>query len=211
MALTATAGSDSKRTIIVVIVALLHVGMYYVIESGLSQHLISMLAPPVQTKIIEEQIKQEDLPPPPPPDIAEPPPFIPPPEVTIQIQTASTAIQVVTNERPPAVVPPVVAPPAPTIAPSPAKRDPKKSKDPNDYYPAASNRADETGQVQVRCLAGLDGKCTQASVTKSSGYARLDEAAVKYATEGLRVLPGTENGVPVAKWFDFLVTFKQQR
>lgn len=210
MALTATAGSDTKRSIIIVIVALLHVGAYYVIESGLSHQIISMLAPPVKTKIIEEQIQPEDLPPPPPPpDIVEPPPFIPPPEVAVQIQTQTTAIQAVTNERPPAVIPPVVAPPPPkasvTVQP---KQDPKRRLGSVDeYYPSGAKRRGEEGSAIVQIYVGADGRVSEAKLDSSTGYPELDEAAIKYA-KTWRVLPGTVDGVPQPMWWKVRVTFK---
>lgn len=214
MALTATAEqSNSKRGLIIGIVLALHAGGIYVMESGLSRTIIEMIAPPVETKIIEEEIQQEELPPPPPPpEFEQPPPFIPPPEVTVQVQASTTAIQTVTSERPPAVVPPVMAPPAPVAVPgTKPKLDLKKSRASDDYYPAASNRADETGSVQVRCFLKIDGRCSESSIVKSSGFERLDAAALKYANEGIRFVPGTTNGKPEPMWYEFLVTFKQKR
>lgn len=213
MALTATAGSDSKRGIIIVLVALLHVGMYYVIESGLSQHIISLLAPPIDTKMIEEEKPPEDLPPPPPPpDIAEPPPFIPPPEVTVQLQTQSTAIQVVTNERPPVVAPPPVAPPAPVEVPLVrAGFDPKRPVRSNDeYYPSASIRAEEEGVTTVELYVAADGRVTDARVKVSSGFERLDEATLKYV-KTWRMKPATRGNVPEGSWVTVPVRWKLDR
>jgi len=210
MALTATAGSDSKRTIIIVIVALLHLGMYYVIESGLSHQIISMLAKPIDTKMIDEAKPPEDLPPPPPPpDIAEPPPFIPPPEVTIQTQTVTNAIQVVTNERPPVVAPPPVAPAAPAEAPLVRGGfDPKRPVRSNDeFYPSASIRAGEEGVATVEIYIAADGRVTDARIKTSSGFDRLDEATLKYV-KTWRMKPATRGGVPEGSWVTVPVRWK---
>jgi periplasmic protein TonB len=210
MALTATAGSDSKRTIIIVIVALLHVGMYYVIESGLSQHIISLLAKPIDTKMIEAEKPKEELPPPPPPpDIVEPPPFIPPPEVTVQVQAQTNAIQVVTNERPPVVAPPPMAPPAPVEAPlAKGGFDPKRPIRSNDeFYPSASIRAGEEGVATVEIYIAADGRVTDARIKTSSGFERLDEATLKYV-KTWRMKPATRGGVPEGSWVTVPVRWK---
>lgn len=210
MALTATAGSDSKRTIIVVIVALLHVGMYYVIESGLSHQIISMLAPPIDTVMIDEDVPQEELPPPPPPpEIAEPPPFIPPPEVTVQAMAESKAIQVVTNERPPVVAPPPVAPPAPVEVPLvKGGFDPKRPIRSNDeFYPSASVRAGEEGVATVEIYIAADGRVTDGRIKTSSGFPRLDEATIKYV-KTWRMKPATRGGVPEGSWVTVPVRWK---
>ena len=53
-----------------------------------------------------------------------------------------------------------------------------------------------------------DGKVTEAKVDKSSGFERLDEAALKEALNRWRLMPGTINGKPQAMQYRFQVTFK---
>jgi periplasmic protein TonB len=216
MALTASPEqSNSKRGVIIGIVIAIHVLGVYVMESGLSRKITELISPPVETKIIEEEKKEEPPPPPPPPpDIpVTPPPFIPPPEVTVQVPPQANAIQQVTNERPPEVVPPIMTPPAPpapraeSVSP---KVDGRKSRSCDDYYPPASNRADETGSVVVKCSVGVSGRCDTADVAQSSGFARLDEAALKCAKEGLRFVAGSQNGTAATMEYSFKVTFKQK-
>jgi periplasmic protein TonB len=212
MALTAQAGSDSKSALIVAVVLLLHVGVYYVIESGLSRAIIQLVAPPIDTKIIEEDKPKEDLPPPPPPpDIAEPPPFIPPPDISIAPTAAVTnAIQVVTNEAPP------VAPPKPVAAPvevpgTKAGFDPKRPVRSNqDYYPSASIRAEEEGVTTVEIYIAADGKVTDARIKNSSGFERLDNATLTYV-KTWRMKPATRNGVPEGSWVTVPVRWKLEK
>ena len=45
-------------------------------------------------------------------------------------------------------------------------------------------------------------------VAKSSGFEKLDEAAVKEVQRNWRFVPGKEDGKPVAMWHTFAVTFK---
>ena len=65
-------------------------------------------------------------------------------------------------------------------------------------YPALSVRLGESGVVQLHVCADAAGRITDAAVLSSSGFRRLDRAAVSHMTRsGTRLLPGMENGVPV--------------
>ena len=52
-----------------------------------------------------------------------------------------------------------------------------------------------------------DGRVGEAEVSKSSGFPRLDVAAVKNAKRSWKFLPATENGKPVAMWYEFRVVW----
>ena len=75
-------------------------------------------------------------------------------------------------------------------------------------YPPASRRAGEAGTVQLRCFVKEDGRCSEVSIVKSSGFNKLDEAAVKEVQRNWKFVPGKEDGKPVAMWHTFAVTFK---
>ncbi|HET7204005.1 MAG TPA: energy transducer TonB, partial [Steroidobacteraceae bacterium] len=75
-------------------------------------------------------------------------------------------------------------------------------------YPPASRRAGETGTVQLKCYVQATGKCSEISVVKSSGFAKLDEAAVKEVQRNWKFVPAKEDGKPVAAWHTFAVTFR---
>src|SRR5262245_64048480 len=108
-------GFLSRRGLVFVLIVALHLGMYYVLNSGLSKHLVDVVLGPIETRMIEEAPDQNEPPPPPPPKIETPPPFVPPPEVAIEIPAdapPTNAIQQTTSQRP-VVAPPQVAAPAP--------------------------------------------------------------------------------------------------
>ena len=63
-------------------------------------------------------------------------------------------------------------------------------------YPALSQRLGEEGTVLVALEVAADGSVTDARVLSSSGYARLDNAALS-AVRKAHFKPGTVNGVPV--------------
>lgn len=63
-------------------------------------------------------------------------------------------------------------------------------------YPALSRRRGETGVASVRFVIGLTGAIEQAELVKSSGYARLDDAALA-AVRASTCHPYVENGSPL--------------
>jgi protein TonB len=66
-------------------------------------------------------------------------------------------------------------------------------------YPALSQRLGEEGTAIIRLQVSVDGGVIDARVEKSSGYPRLDNAALD-AVRKARFKPGTRGGVPVVMW-----------
>lgn len=197
----------TRRGFVFLLIVALHLGMYYVLNSGLSKHLVDVVLGPIETRMIDEAPKDNEPPPPPPPKIDTPPPFVPPPEVSIELpaESTSTAIQTVTNVRPTAPPPPVPqAAAVPRTAPKSDTRRPLSQPE----YPPSSRRAGEAGTVILEVYVLETGRVGEARVKQSSGFPRLDEAAVREVKRSWRLVPGTENGKPVPMWGQFAVTFK---
>jgi protein TonB len=197
----------TRRGFVFLLIVALHLGMYYVLNSGLSKHLVDVVLGPIETRMIEEAPDTDEPPPPPPPKIETPPPFVPPPEVAIELPaetSTSTAIQTVTNVRPTAPPPPVPQATVPRTAP---KSDPRRPLS-QPEYPPSSRRAGEAGTVILEVYVLETGRVGEARVKQSSGFPRLDEAAVREVKRSWRLVPGTENGKPVPMWGQFAVTFK---
>jgi protein TonB len=99
--------NPAKHVVSLAAVILLHVFVVYALVSGLARKVVDVIRAPIETKVIEEIVKQPpppEIPLPPPPKMeAPPPPFIPPPEVQIQAppQPAPT-ISVQSHTPPPA-------------------------------------------------------------------------------------------------------------
>lgn len=74
-------------------------------------------------------------------------------------------------------------------------------------YPDSSRRRGETGVVRVRAGIGADGRCRDASVEVSSGYAALDRAALD-AVRRASYVPSRMDGAPVDSEEVFLVDFR---
>ena len=195
--------SSGRRTAGVILTIVLHIVLIYALLHGLARKIVNIVAPPLETKIIEEiKPPQPEKPPPPPPKLAAPPPpFIPPPEVNIQmpIQPPPT---ITAAPTPPPPAPVVIAPTPPTPAPVAPVRTPPvvlASSCEKPEYPSASRRANETGTVLLSFLIDQNGKVIDSKVERSSGFRRLDEAA-KAGLGLCKFRPATVNGAPVQAW-----------
>ena len=73
-------------------------------------------------------------------------------------------------------------------------------------YPPLSRRLGEQGRVVVRVLIGTDGTASQAEIRSSSGFERLDQAALQTVLKW-RYVPGKRAGVPEAMWFNVPINF----
>ena len=101
--------------------------------------------------------------------------------------------------------------PAPVAPPAPVKVElPSTNADylnnPKPAYPAMSKRAGEQGQVVVRVLIGADGTAQKAEIKTSSGFDRLDRAALATVLQW-RYVPGKRGGVAEAMWFNVPINF----
>jgi periplasmic protein TonB len=205
---------NSKRMAAFALVVIIHVLFVWVLASGLGKKVVEVVLGPVETRLIEELPEDENEPPPPPPEFDTPPPYVPPPEISIDIPVdtgPSTAISNVTSERP------VAAPPPPAAAPKPVERQVVRTPPSTQgrgaritqpEYPPAARRAGEEGTVTLKVFVTEGGRAGQVEVAKSSGFPKLDEAAVKEVQRNWRFVPGKEDGKPVAMWHTFAVTFR---
>ena len=206
----------SRNAAIALSVVLLHVGFVYALYSGLLMRAAELVVPVVVlSQFIDPPKPKEVLPPPPPP---------------AQVKKAITKAPTVAAPVPLAIVDPTPAPnaptgaatpqpaPAPITAPvatapvaapappaAPAVQLPSSDADylqnPKPAYPSISRRLNEQGRTTVRVLIGADGQPQRAEIGKSSGFARLDEAAVATVMRW-RYVPGKRGGVAEAMWFN---------
>ena len=106
-----------------------------------------------------------------------------------------------------------VAPAPPKPAPSASVKTPpstqgKGTRITQPEYPPASRRAGEEGTVHLQVYVLENGRAGEIKVAKSSGFPKLDEAAVKEVQRNWRFVPGKEDGKPVPMWHIFAVTFR---
>ena len=77
---------------------------------------------------------------------------------------------------------------------------------PKPAYPPMSRRLGEQGMVVVRVLIETNGTASAAEIRTSSGFSRLDHAAIQTVL-GWRYVPGKRNGVAERMWFDVPFNF----
>jgi protein TonB len=134
---------------------------------------------------------------------------LPPTEAPSPIRPQTTPpVAVAPVEAPPAPPAPALPPPAPPAPPRVElpSSDASYLQNPPLVYPAMSKRMGEQGKVVVRVLIGADGLPKNAQIKTSSGFDRLDRAAVEYVMK-CRYVPGKVGGAAQAMWHDAPVNF----
>ncbi|WP_338440579.1 energy transducer TonB, partial [uncultured Aquabacterium sp.] len=121
------------------------------------------------------------------------------------------------TEAPAAVAAPapaaVASAPAPAAPPAPATPKTLPSSavrylvEPVTNYPRASRELGEFGVVRMRVLVDEQGRPREVEVAKSSGFPRLDQAAL-VAMRAARFQPHIEDGQPRMVWVQASLHFK---
>jgi protein TonB len=95
------------------------------------------------------------------------------------------------------------AAPAAVVLPS---SDADYLNNPAPVYPGMSRRMGEQGTAVLRVFINTEGRAEKAEIRTSSGYSRLDEAALA-TVQRWRYVPGKRAGVPEAMWFNVPIRF----
>jgi periplasmic protein TonB len=197
----------TRRGVVLLAIIGLHIFIAWALATGLARRALEVIAPPIQTDIVEEVKTQKEPPPPPPPEFQKPPVEVPPPDVTIDLPVEAPATTAITAV---AATPHAPAPPVHVgshKAPTVAKNFPASE----EYYPAASKRLNEEGAPTVHVCVGANSKLTAApTIAQSSGSPRLDEGALNLAKAG-RYVAGSDDGKPIDACFDFRIKFQMTK
>ncbi len=138
-----------------------------------------------------------------------------PPILTLNEPAPATAAFVALTPQPSA---PIASPSVPVAAvvsapptPAPIKMvlpssDADYLNNPKPPYPPMSKRLNEQGNVMVRIYIDADGSPQKAELQKSSGFERLDQAALAVVMKW-RYVPGKRNSVPEAMWMGTTIKF----
>jgi protein TonB len=218
-----------RRFLIVTAVVGFHLVALWALHTGLLRRAVELVIPvQVLAELIEPPqpvLAPAPPAPPPPKPVPRPPPPKPAPRPTPApvapatpepappLASAITVPPAVTAAATTATAPPVadMAAPAPPAPPAPPRVDlPSSSADylnnPPPPYPPLSRRMGEQGQVVVRARIEVNGTASQAEIRSSSGYERLDQAALQ-TVKRWRYVPGKRGGVPEAMWFNIPIRF----
>jgi protein TonB len=109
--------------------------------------------------------------------------------------------------------PAVASSPAPAPAPvqiSAARYDADYLNNPAPTYPSLSRRLGEEGRVILRVQVSAEGKPLRVELKQSSGFERLDNAAIK-AAEAWRFVPARQAGIPVTSGVEVPLQFSLKK
>ena len=208
-----------------IVAVLIHVALIFALQLG-------MMRPPIITPPQVQEITARLIAPPQPlptADIVEPPkpkPVkkevqpprpkpIPRPVLPEPTEPSERSIEVAAKSAAPAepIEPPRTAqvqesepPPPPPVVTQPS-HEASYLANPKPQYPPMSKRLNETGVVLLKVFVTADGKAAVVKLKKSSGYSRLDDAALN-AVSNWRFVPAKSNGKPVDYWYDVPVNFQ---
>lgn len=215
----------SRNLRIVLAVLLLHGGALWALQTGLLRRTVELLVP---AQVIVDMMATAETPAPPQPQRqpvvapAKPQAVRTTPNPPAPMAVATAAAQ--PSDIAPAPVAPststtgadrpstaTTSPNAAVAGQTPARVEPPSSdadylNNPKPPYPALSKRMGEQGKVIIRTLIGADGVAQEASIHQSSGFDRLDQAALATASKW-RYVPGKRAGVAEAMWFNVPFTF----
>ncbi len=218
-----------RRLPIVIAVVGLHLLGLWALQAGLLRRAVELVVPvsvlseviePPQPQVTPTPPQAQPRPAPAPKAAPSPPPVAQPAPQPVAVATPTPAPMAptgTTEPQPPA--PPVTAvaaaepaaPPAPPAPAAPARVElPSSSADylnnPPPPYPPLSKRLGEQGKVVVRAFIEANGTATKAEIRTSSGYERLDQAALQTVLKW-RYVPGKRAGTAEAMWFNVPIHF----
>lgn len=158
--------------------------LYGVLYISVKNDLIQ-LPPSISARLLPlaEEKKVElpkPLPPPPKPMPQIRRPQLQPQPVLAVSSSAPTTSSFVVAAQPPAPPPqPIAAPPAPPAPLVAARFDADYLHNPKPVYPALARRQGEEGKVLLKVRVSAQGAALDVAISKSSGYGRLDNAALE--------------------------------
>ncbi|MDR7333344.1 energy transducer TonB [Roseateles asaccharophilus] len=200
-------GPNGRRALIGGVVALHLVGGWGLLQVQAVRDAVREVAPVLMVNMIAPPEPPKAAPPPPPP--AQPKRMAPAPAPIIAAAPSPTPAPAAFVTPPPDPVPPApvevaAAPPAPVPAPPAPVSLPKQVppsavryvKLPDLNFPALAKRAREQGTVVLRITVDVNGRLKHATVHRSSGFERIDQAALR-DIQSARFAPQTEDGKAV--------------
>lgn len=214
----------SRNTAVFGGVLLFHALALWGLQSGLIRRAVEIIVPAeVLSEIIEPPAPKAPPPPAPAPKVPQPktvaprPTPLPPAPQPVAIAdttpapAAPTGVSTPQPPAPPVAAPVAATPPAPPAPPAPPKVELPSSdadylQNPKPAYPAISKRLGEQGKVVLRVLIGADGLPQKAEIKQSSGFDRLDQAALTTVMRW-RYVPGKRGGIPETMWFQVPLNF----
>lgn len=184
-----------------VAVIAIHAIVLYVISVSMGMVEVPKFAEPITAVFIPEtqEVKAEPEEPVIEPEIAEVTPMEePPPLIDFDVPIAPPAENPMPVESASAIA---------ATAASNAPRELKTSQRVEPAYPPSSRRLGEQGTVTLKVLVDEKGRPKDVVVGQSSGFPRLDQAAME-AVRRWRFVAATDGATPISTWTQVAITFR---
>lgn len=224
----------SRNLLIASGVIVFHGVALWAMQSGLLKRTVELIVPaqiivefiePPAPKVAPPQ--PPPAPPPPKPAPVKPTPVRAPapvkavapqpqPPLPLAIADPTPSVNAPTGAVAPAVAAPAPAEPVAAAPAAPARPVPPRMmlpssdadylQNPKPAYPSLSKRLGEQGRVVVRVFIETDGTAKRAEIGQSSGFDRLDQAALNTVLRW-RYVPGKRAGTAEAMWFNVPISF----
>lgn len=195
-----------RRSPVLGLIILMHAALVYVVNSGIRFDLPSIEPPLTLVDIapLPRMPVQQPIPPKPEHPALRPPIPLPiPPQLPLPDEVSNPSMA----DNPPIFTEglgPPVEPAVQAVSPGLDPRHPIGMP----RYPSQSIRMNEQGLVRVNVCVQPDGRLSEVLLAASSGFARLDTAAVNHLRKpGVRLRPGTRNGQAVEMCTEIPVRF----
>lgn len=215
---------DQRLLKVTFAVVLLHVGLVYLLQSGLGRRISeAVIAPEIVARIIpadipappapeppkpikkQEQPKPVKVTPPRPQPKLTPTPLPPAPDLP-PVPTAPVVAAAPPTPPAPAPVPETPAPAAPSVPRAVGLGEIQCTR-PAPSYPPVARRMGEEGRAVIKIVTDDTGRVIRSTIVESSGSSRLDQAAMD-AVRNMRCKPYTENGRAVSATANQPIVFK---
>ncbi|MBL8265914.1 energy transducer TonB [Steroidobacter sp.] len=178
----------------------IHILIIYGLAASMGVVKVPQFAAPLEAVFIPEQTESEpDKPVPVKPEIDQVMPTEQPmPEIQFEeavVPPSDTAVPASENAI------------AATTAAGAVAQDLKTSNRVEPTYPSSSRRAGEEGTVRLKVLVDANGRPRDVAVASSSGFARLDQAAMD-AVRKWRFVAATDGTNAISAWTQVAITFR---
>lgn len=178
----------------------IHVLIIYGLAASMGVVKVPQFAAPIEAVFIPEQTESEPEPPVPvKPEIDQVMPTEQPmPDLQFDepvVPTAETPVPASENAI------------AATAASGAVAQDLKTRNRVEPTYPSSSRRAGEEGTVRLKVLVDKKGRPRDVAIATSSGFARLDQAAME-AVRKWRFVAATDGTNPISAWTQVAITFR---
>jgi protein TonB len=202
---------SSPRGWILAAIALIHLGFFYVLSSGLMPDIFPKQETRARVVMIPRDEPIDPTPPPrlidiepdtreifvPTPELPLPPEDVAPPQTDLRIGTTVVPPETRDVGSGPSVATPVLK--LPEIDMRRPLSEPT--------YPSRAIRENRTGTVVLSVFVLADGRVGDVRLEQSSGSPDLDDSALREAKRW-RLKPGTKDGVAFGMWKQIPITFQ---